>query len=197
MEPGIEELRKNYEKFDDRKLIRIASEEASGLRPEALELVKTIIKERGLSEQITKAIDVQLEKITEAQLLEYSELLRRLPCPVCNGVFDKLNATITATVISFVVMTSYRKKVKIACPQCLDKQNNDAMIKSALLGWWGFPWGIIRTPQALIFNNKRKKLNHLDGPNDLFKSFVLGRVGRIEASRKNPAELEDIINYIR
>jgi len=196
MEPSIEELRKNYEKFDDRKLIRIASEEASGLRTEALELVKTIIKERGLSEQITKAIDVLLEKITEAQLLVYSELLRRLPCPVCNGVFDKLNATITATVISFVVMTNYSKKVKIACPRCLDKQNNNAMIKSALLGWWGFPWGVIRTSQALIFNNKRKKLNHLDEPNDLFKSFVLGRVGRIEASRKNLSELEDIINYI-
>jgi hypothetical protein len=197
MEPGIEELRKNYEKFDDRKLIRIASEEASGLRPEALELVKTIIKERGLSEQIIKAIDVQTGKITEAQLLEYAELLRKLPCPICNGAFEKLNATLTATVISFVVMTNYSKKVKIGCPECLDKQNNNAMIKSALLGWWGFPWGLVRTPQALILNNKRKKLNHLDGPNDLFKSFVLGRVGRIEANRKNPSELEYIINYIR
>src|SRR5271170_8094697 len=110
MEPGIEELRKNYERFDDRKLIRIASEEASGLRPEALELVKTIIKERGLSEHITKAIDVQFEKITEAKLLEYAELLRRLPCPVCNGAFEKLNATMTATVWSFVIITQYRKK---------------------------------------------------------------------------------------
>ena len=32
MEPNLEQLRKNYESFNDNKLIRIASEEATGLR---------------------------------------------------------------------------------------------------------------------------------------------------------------------
>jgi len=141
MEPSLDQLKKNYEKFDDNKLIRIATEEAAGLRPEAVLLIKQIIKERGLSEDITKGIDVQLQEIDDETLLEYTELLRGLPCPVCKSTEEKLNATMTGSVISFIIMTNYEKELKVACPDCLDKANNKAMIKSALLGWWGFPWG--------------------------------------------------------
>lgn len=197
MEPSITELRKNYESLPDDKIIRLASEEARSLRPEALELLKQIIKERGLSADVTNSIDAQSKKITEDILLEYTELLRGLPCPVCNTAGDKLNATITGTVISFILMTSYQKEVKIACPACLNKLNNNAIIKSALLGWWGLPWGIFRTPQALILNNKMKKQNNLQEANGVFKSFVLQRIGRIEANRNNPSGLNDIIQYIR
>src|SRR5258708_5825218 len=98
MEPNIDQLRKNYERFDDSKLIRIATEEAAGLRPEALALLVQILKERGLSEGIAKGIDVQFKKIDEKTLTAYCELLRGLPCPVCNLKNEKLNATITGTV---------------------------------------------------------------------------------------------------
>jgi hypothetical protein len=197
MEPNLEELRKNYERFDDNKLIRIATEEATGLRPEAVGLLKQIIKERGLSEDITKGIDAQFQEINNEGLAEYTELLRVQPCPVCKSTNNKLNATIAASVISFVIMTNYEKELKIACPDCLDKANNTAMIKSVLLGWWGFPWGIIRTPQALLLNNKMKKQNRLAEPNDLFNAFVLGRIGRLEANRNNPTKLQEIIEHIR
>jgi hypothetical protein len=197
MEPSLEQLRKNYEKFNDNKIIRLATEEAAGLRPEAVDLLKQIIKERGLSESITKGIDAQLKEVDGQTLSEYAELLRALPCPVCKSTDEKLNATITGSVISFIIMTNYEKELKVACPNCLDKANNKAMIKSALFGWWGFPWGIIRTPQALLLNNKMKKQNRLSAPNDLFNAFVLGRLGRIEANRNNPTELKEIIGHIR
>lgn len=197
MGPGIEELRKNHESFNDEKLIRIATEEATGLRPEALELLKQIIKERGLSTDLTKGIDAQFKHIDEKTLNDYCELLRKLPCPVCSSDFGKLNATITATVISFIVMTSYRKELKIACPDCLDKLSKNATIKSALMGWWGLPWGLIRTPKALLFNSKMKKQNHDPETSEVFKAFVLQRVGRIEANRNNRDGLIDIIQFIR
>jgi hypothetical protein len=197
MLPNLEELRKNYERFDDNKLIRLATEEASELRPEAVELLKQIIKERGLSEDILKGIDVQIQEIDNEKLLEYTELLRRLPCPVCKSTNEKLNATMTGNVISFIILTNYEKELKIACPNCLDKDNNKAIIKSALLGWWGLPWGFIRTIQALLFNDKMKEQNRLSEPNDLLKGFVLERIGRLEASRNNSSELQEIIERIR
>lgn len=197
MEPNIEQLRKNYERFDDRKLIRIATEEAISLRPEALELVKEIIKERNLSEDVLKGVEVQFKEVDEKILNEYTELLRKLPCPVCKSTADKLNATLTGNVISFVIMTNYEKDIKIACPKCLDKLNNKAMIKSALLGWWGIPWGIVRTSQALILNSKMKNKNHSDEPTEILTGFVSKRIGRIEASRNNKKELESIIEHIR
>jgi hypothetical protein len=197
MEPNIEELRKNYERFTDDKLIRVATEEATSLRPEALELLKQIIKERGLSQSVIKGIDAQFKQIDEQTLLEYTELLRSLPCPFCNADNNKLNATITGTTISYIFLTHYRKEIKIGCPTCLDRQINNAMITSALLGWWGIPWGIIRTPAALLFNVKMKKQNNLPEANPIFKAFVLKRIGRIEANRDNPEGLSDIIQYIR
>ena len=197
MEPNLDELRKNYEGFDDKKLIRIATEEAIGLRPEAVALLKQIIHERGLSDDIVKGIDAQVQEIDNNVLIEYAELLQGLPCPICKSTNQKLNATMTGSVVSFIIMTSYKKELKIACPDCLDKANDSAMLKSALFGWWGFPWGVIRTPQALLLNNKMKRQNRITEPNDLFRAFVLGRIGRIEANRNNPAELQDIIEYIR
>src|SRR5687768_1502959 len=135
MLPNLKELRETYESFDDSKLIRLATEEASELRPEAVELLKQIIKERGLSEDILKGIDVQIQEIDNEKLLEYAELLRGLPCPVCRSTNEKLNATMTGIAISFIIFTNYEKELKIACPDCLDKANNKAIVKSALLGW--------------------------------------------------------------
>ncbi|RYY00338.1 hypothetical protein EON78_01445 [bacterium] len=196
MEPTIEELRKNYEKFDDKKLIQIATNEASGLRPEAVDLIKEIIKERGLSENITKAIDAQLQEIDEITLNDYTEILRNLHCPICKLNTYKLNATMTGRVISFIVFTSYEKKLVIGCPDCLEKANKDAMIKTALLGWWGLPWGLIRTPLALLLNNKMRNQSKLSEANDLLKGFALENIGFLEANRHNQKELEEFISNI-
>lgn len=197
MEPSVEQLRKNYQSFDDNKLTRIATEEAASLRPEALAVLKEVIKERGLSEDVLRGADVQVSNITEKSLLEYAELLRGQPCPICGTTTEKLNATIAATVKSFIIITNYKKELKIACPACLDKQNESATLTSGLLGWWGLPWGIIRTVQALMLNSKMKKQNHLQEPNDLFKSFVYKRIGRIEANRNKPELLHDMITDLR
>ncbi|MDB5013454.1 MAG: hypothetical protein JWQ25_1656 [Daejeonella sp.] len=197
MEPSLEQLRKNYERYDDGKIIRLATEEATSLRPEAIDLLKQIIKERGLHEQVLKGVEAQFEEMDDNKFVEYTELIRRLPCPVCKSTNEKLNATITSSVVSFLIMTTYKKELKIACPDCLDKQNNRAMIKSALLGWWGFPWGIIRTPQALLFNNKMKRQNRVSEPNDLLNAFVYNRIGRLELNRNSQENLQDMIEHIR
>ena len=197
MTPNLDQLRKNYERFDDKKLIQIATEDATTLRPEALELLMIILKERNISENVLKGVEVQFREIDEETFLAYTEIIRSLPCPVCNASEHKLNATITGNVISFILITNYEKEIKIACPACLDKANNSAMIKTALLGWWGIPWGIIRTSQALILNSKMKSNNHSDEPTEILNGFVAERLGRIEANKNNVAELQSLIKYIR
>jgi hypothetical protein len=197
MEPSLEELRKNYEHYDDNKLIRIATEEATSLRPEALVLIKQIIEERGLATDILNAVDAQIKPLNQHTLTTYTELLRNQPCPVCNSTANRLNATLTATVMSFIIFTNYTKELKIACPDCLDKKSNNAILKSALIGWWGLPWGIIRTVQSLILNSKMKKQNRLPEANDLLKAYVVSNVGRVEASKNNPEKLQELITHIR
>jgi hypothetical protein len=186
-------LKENYGRLTDEKLLRLASQSAATLRPEALVLLRAELATRGLAEVAEKAIAAQLRVASEEELAEYCELLQSQPCPLCRSSAQPLNATVTSKVMSFLVFTTGKKQFAIACPTCLDKLNHDASTSSALLGWWGIPWGIIRTVQALNFNSKMAKTNHVAYPNDLLKAFVVANVGRIEAARANPADLHALL----
>jgi hypothetical protein len=186
-------LRENYRKLPDDKLMRIVAEDAAKLRPEALGVLREELQSRGLAEVAEKSIQAQLRVLSNTELEEYSALLQALPCPLCHSTDCPLNATMTSKVLSFVVMTTSKKALAIACPTCLDKLTREASISSALLGWWGIPWGVIRTIQALVFNSKMEKGHHLPYANDLLKSFVVDNVGRIEAAQESVSGLQRII----
>ena len=186
-------LKENYRRFSDEKLMRIASEDATKLRLEALVLLKEELSTRGLAATAEKTIAAQFRVVSEAEMAEYCALIQAQPCPVCRATSQSLNATITSQVMSFLVLTTWKKQLVIACPTCLDKLHRAASTTSALLSWWGFPWGIIRTIQALIANGKMAKTNHAPYPNDLLKAFVAGNVGRLEAVRGIAPDLQALI----
>jgi len=192
METDIEDIRKNYEKLDNERIIRLASEEADGLRPEALDLLKQIIRERGLPSKVSKALEVQVEIMDEKTLIGYCELLRNLPCPQCNAVREKLNANVIAQVSGGM----YFPETKVACPNCLDKTYVSANTHAAWFGWRSI-FGIINVPRALLFNRRMKKFNHIPEASDPLKEFVLKRAGRIELYRNDQEGLSDILLFPR
>lgn len=100
----------------------------------------------------------------------------------------------TSEVMSFVFFTQYSRTLKIGCPRCLDRASNSALVKTTLLGWWGIPWGLIRTIQAMGHNIKSKRTNHLDTPNDYLRSFILSKVGQFETYKDNKEKLQQIIS---
>ena len=102
----------------------------------------------------------------------------------------------TGTALGFLLWTDYEKHLIIACPDCLDRQNNRASNKTLLLGWLGFPGGIMNMIRAISLNNKMKQGNRIVGPNDLLKSFVISIAGRIEASKDNNTELQSLLKYL-
>ncbi|HNI44035.1 MAG: hypothetical protein JNM36_03875 [Chitinophagales bacterium] len=195
MQITIENLRKNYQRYSDDEIVRIATKEAHLLSPEAVEVLQEEIAKRQLSPDLLKGIAVQLKNVSEQELWDYCELLRSLPCPVCNANTNQLNATITATVTSFVI-TYYKKELLIACPTCLDKANKTALIKTLLLGWWGFPWGIIRTIQAVMLNSNMSRIAQHSQPNMLLKEFVLQQIGTIESNKDKPERLQSLIKHL-
>ncbi len=76
----------------------------------------------------------------------------------------------------------------------MDKANNNALTTSLALGWWGIPWGIIRTIQAINQNLKSKKTNDSIEPNDYLRNFVLTKVGQFETYRNDKEKLQRIIS---
>jgi hypothetical protein len=142
---------------------------------------------------LTQADGTTPRQYTIEDIQNYADLVRQLPCPVCQRTNQQLNGSIISTVKSFLVLTYSRKKPIIACPDCLTKKNNLAIASTALLGWWGFPWGLIKTPQYIYQNVMAKKQNKNTQPNDVLLSLTLMNANEIEVHKNNPEKLKEII----
>ena len=188
----LNDIKENYKKFEDWKIEKIASEEAGSLRPEVLDILKTEIENRKLN--LLDTIDAQTKEITESEFNDYYNVLRNHPCPKCESKTQKINATIVGRVVSMLILTNYEKCLKVACSNCLDEMHNKANKKSALLGWWGFPWGPIQTIRSFLFNSRMKKNNRTVEPNEIIASFIVNNIGIMEKAKSEPEKLTELIN---
>ncbi|NML39622.1 hypothetical protein HHL17_20650 [Chitinophaga sp. G-6-1-13] len=186
-------VQERYEKMSNNELIYLVTQNAGGLTAEALDIAKNEIRKRGLNPRFSKALDVQNKTYTIEEIDSYCNLINNLNCPICDSVSEKLNATLTAEVMSFIIITQYKKKIHVGCPDCLDELNNSALNKTIALGWWGFPWGIIRSIQAITLNIKSKRSNHMDSPNQFLRSFILSNIGQLEVHKGDRTNLRHVI----
>lgn len=189
----LNDIAKHYEKMEDSDIVKIATQEARSLRPEVFGIIEKEITKRNLNPDILKGFIAQTKEYTISELETYAEKLRKIACPICNQTHKKLNGTIAYTVKSFVFFSSFGIKPIIACPECLDKENNNSISSTLLLGWWGFPWGILKTPIYIYKNMKIKSQNHLEKPNETLLSFILTNVGEIETYIENAEKLKRLI----
>ncbi len=190
----LNEIRENYKNFEDWKIEKIASEEAGSLRPEILDILKLEIKKRNLKRNLIDSVDSQTKELTESEFNEYSRILRNHPCPKCKSKTQKINVTMVGRVVSILIMTNYEKSLKVACSNCLDEMHSEANMKSALLGWWGIPWGPIQTIRSFMFNSSMKKNNWTEIPNEFFSSFIVSNIGIMEKAKTEPEKLTEFIN---
>ena len=72
-------------------------------------------------------------------------------CPKCQGA-GPVDVHTSHLVWSAVIMTVWSSKPLICCRSCGIKAQAKNMILSAMLGWWGFPWGVIATPIQIVRN---------------------------------------------
>lgn len=190
----LEDIAKHYEKMSDNQFINLITTRGSGLRLEVYDLIKKEIKKRNLNPKLFDSIEVQNKEFSSEEIEYYAELLRNLPCTECGSTHQKLNGTIIYTVKSFILFSINNTECFIACPQCLNKKNNKAMLSTSLLGWWGFPSGFFKTPVYIYRNYKVKKENKWNIPNNALLSFTLENIGKIEAYKDNKEKLIKIIN---
>ena len=84
----------------------------------------------------------QLDADTVSQHLEK---LHRGNCPKCGGE-GPVDVHTSYRIWSALVLTQYSARPSICCKSCGTKQRIGDTVYSAVLGWWGFPWGILVTP---------------------------------------------------
>jgi hypothetical protein len=194
---NLKDIAENYARKTDSELIHIATEKAQGLRPGVLEIIENEIKKRNLNPNILEGAKAQNREYSLEEITELSQKLRSLPCPLCGNKTAKLNGTIMHTAKSFIVFSFFRKEPIIGCPDCLDKKNQESIISTALLGWWGIPSGILKTPFYIYNNIKAKKQNRIAEPNETLLNFTFENIGQIETYKDDSEKLKQIIKYVK
>jgi predicted nucleic-acid-binding Zn-ribbon protein len=191
----LEKIKKNYESFDDFKLEHLAKNEVGSLEPEVIEILTAEIKKRGLDSNLEKGIEAQTKELTESELNELKNKITHLTCPECGQKNGQLVGSIIRTVKSFILLTSYKKVPVITCKSCADKKKKNAMISTALLGWWGIPFGLFRTPIALIatLTDKNKSEEISD---DIITGFSIENIGEIRTNWDKEDELVEFIGHV-
>jgi hypothetical protein len=66
-------------------------------------------------------------------------------CPKCNGA-GPVDVHVSHRVWSAVFLTSWNSTPQISCRSCGLKSQLTGTAFSAVLGWWGVPWGLVLTP---------------------------------------------------
>ncbi len=191
----LKDIADHYAKKTDSDLIHIATQNAKGLRPGVLEIIENELRKRNLDLNILEGVKAQNRQYTIEEINDLSNKLRDLACPLCGNKTSKLNGTIMHTAKSFIFFSSFRKEPIIGCPDCLDKKNNDSILSTALLGWWGIPFGLFKTPFYIYDNIKSKKQNRISEPNDALLGFTLENIGEIETYKDDKEKLSKVIQY--
>ena len=72
-------------------------------------------------------------------------------CPKCQGR-GPVDVHTSYRVWSALLLTSWSSRPQVCCSSCGRKAKLGDACFCLLLGWWGFPWGLIFTPVQLYRN---------------------------------------------
>ncbi|MEM6785336.1 MAG: hypothetical protein AAF624_16565 [Bacteroidota bacterium] len=145
-------LQERYQTMPDEQLELIALHEAGDLTPEALNVLRAEVRRRSLGEALGSAVEVQTRPLSPHDVSVLVEQVRQQPCPQCGRRDGPVNASIVARATGLLLVTIYEPSTSLGCAGCLGREAFRAALFTALLGWWAFPMGPIRTVQALGHN---------------------------------------------
>lgn len=117
-----------------------------GVKSEGYRYCNDGCAQRGQAQQLTNAVPQEL-------LERYIREVHHGNCPKCGGP-GPIDVHTSHTCWSVLVMTSMNSKPQVCCRSCGVKSQIGATCTSALLGWWGFPWGLLFTPIQIVRNVK-------------------------------------------
>ncbi len=96
---------------------------------------------RGL---ITQAGQLFSEDEVDEAMLEVHEG----PCPKCGGP-GPVDVHSSYMVWSAIMFTRREGGAEVTCQRCARRRQIGHLTATAVVGWWGFPWGLIFTPITL------------------------------------------------
>ena len=108
-------------------------------------------------------------------------------CPKCRGL-GPIDVHKVHQVWSALVLTRWTTTPQVSCRSCATKSQLGGVLFSSVLGWWGFPWGLILTPVQITRNIAGMcKGPDSSKPSDNLRKLVLVNIGMqaLQKSQQN------------
>jgi len=172
----ISEIKKNYKRFDNERIRRIAENDAKGLRDETVPILINEIKRRKLGNQLINWINAERRKLSKSELEELIRKVKESLCESCkrNRKLKGYEFSTTTGIIIDEIESHYKL---IICENCGKKRRRNSAIWTTIFGWWsvrGFismPFQIIDKLRAIIQEEKQSE--------EIIKSFIESNIGEI------------------
>lgn len=116
------------------------------------------------------------QRVSPAKIGQLISEIHQGHCPRCGGR-GPVDVHKAHKVWSMLILTSWSSSPELSCKSCAVKRQIGATLFSSVVGWWGFPWGIIMTPVQVV----RNIVEMAAGPNPNQPSPLLERIARIQA----------------
>jgi len=102
---------------------------------------------RNRAQELLKSLD----RFPPQEIESYIERVHAGPCAQCGGP-GPVDLHHSYRIYSVILLTSWSTRNHFVCAACARKEELKSLGYSALLGWWGFPFGLVLTPVQIIRN---------------------------------------------
>ncbi|HZV20354.1 MAG TPA: hypothetical protein VE986_02290 [Hyphomicrobiales bacterium] len=92
-----------------------------------------------------------VDQLPQNLVNEHVSAVHRGNCPKCRGA-GPIDVHKSHSVWSAIILTSWKTQPQISCRKCATWAQAEGLLSSLILGWWGFPWGLIITPVQIVRN---------------------------------------------
>jgi hypothetical protein len=98
-----------------------------------------------------QALLKSLDRFPAEEIEAYINRAHAGPCPQC-GKPAPVDLYQSYRVVSMLILTRWATDNHFVCKACARQAQRKALAYSALLGWWGLPFGLIFTPIQIARN---------------------------------------------
>ena len=119
-------------------------------------------------------------------------------CSACGKVTAQPRYAIFYEVKSFIFVTTRTPIQAVFCSACAEKKALRATAITWVLGWWGFPFGLIYSPHAIFVNLRGGQRPHnINARLAAYQAWVFARLGKPDMPRAIAFDALDLARKIR
>jgi hypothetical protein len=147
-------LEKVWQRKSDRALER-AAKELANYNAVTEQVIRAELQRRGMPNPppfLRIAHDLTVANQETADYIQEQVLAtHQSHCPRCSGP-GPVDIHTAHWVWSIIFLTQWKSQPQLSCRSCGRSEQIKAILTSAVVGWWGFPWGLLITPVQIIKN---------------------------------------------